>query len=82
MSSKAKKAFDQGMKAAATNDVRTAEASFQQALNKDPNAYQALYNLGVLADRAGNERDANNYYRRALRALDGRYPRYGGASLR
>jgi tetratricopeptide (TPR) repeat protein len=80
MSSKAKKAFDQGVKAAATNDVRTAEASFQQALNKDPNAYQALYNLGVLADRAGNERDANNYYRRALRALPDYEPAARGIS--
>ena len=32
-------------------------------------AYPALYNLGVLADRAGNERDAMNYYRRALQIL-------------
>ena len=80
ISSKAKRAFDEGVNAAATNDVATAEASFQQALKKDPNAYQALYNLGVLADRKGNERDAINYYRRALRALPDYEPAARGIS--
>jgi tetratricopeptide (TPR) repeat protein len=80
MSSKAKKAFDQGVSAAAAHDTATAEASFQAALKKDPNAYPALYNLGVLADRTGDERDAINYYRRALRALPDYEPAARGIS--
>ena len=66
MTSKAKKSFDQGVRAAESNDASAAAASFEAALKRDPNAYPALYNLGVLADRAGNESDAVNYYRRAL----------------
>ena len=69
MSSKAKKSFDNGVRAAAGNDTGTAEARFQEALDKDQNAYPALYNLGVLADRSGNERDAMSYYQRALRVV-------------
>jgi tetratricopeptide (TPR) repeat protein len=80
MSSKAKKAFDQGVSAAAANDRSTAEASFQSALKRDPNAYSALYNLGVLADRAGNDRDATNYYQRALQALPDYEPAARGIS--
>jgi len=57
------------VRAAAANDLPAAEASFQQALERDPNAYPALYNLGVLADRAGKESDAVNFYRRALQVL-------------
>jgi tetratricopeptide (TPR) repeat protein len=80
MSSKAKKAFDEGVRAAATNNTTTAETSFQAALKRDPNAYPALYNLGVMADRAGNERDAMNYYRRALRVLPDYEPAARGIS--
>jgi len=80
MSSKAKKAFDEGVRAAATNHTTAAETSFQAALKRDPNAYPALYNLGVMADRAGNERDAMNYYRRALRVLPDYEPAARGIS--
>ena len=69
MSSKAKRAFEQGVSAAAAGDPGAAESSFQSALSRDPRAYPALYNLGVLADRAGREGDAVNYYRRALGVL-------------
>jgi tetratricopeptide (TPR) repeat protein len=80
MSSKAKKTFDQGVSAAAAHDTAAAEASFQAALKKDPNAYPALYNLGVLSDRAGNEQDAISYYQRALRALPDYEPAARGIS--
>jgi len=69
MSSKARRAFEQGVNAAAADNPGSAETSFQSALSKDPRAYPALYNLGVLADRAGREGDAINYYRRALGIL-------------
>jgi tetratricopeptide (TPR) repeat protein len=80
MSSKAKKTFDEGVRAAATNNTTTAETSFHTALKKDPNAYPALYNLGVLADRAGHEPDAMSYYRRALRVLPDYEPAVRGIS--
>ena len=80
MSSKVRKAFDEGVRAASTNDIATAETNFQAALKKDPNAYPALYNLGVLADRAGKEGDAMNYYRRALRVLPDYEPAARGIS--
>ena len=80
MSSKAKKAFDEGVRAAARNDRTAAEASFQAALDRDANAYPALYNLGVLADREGNEQDATSYYQRALRVLPDYEPAVRGIS--
>ena len=80
MSSKAKKAFDEGVRAAARNDRTAAEASFQAALDRDANAYPALYNLGVLADREGNEQDATSYYQRALRMLPDYEPAVRGIS--
>jgi tetratricopeptide (TPR) repeat protein len=80
MSSKAKKSFGDGVRAAAKRDNVSAEASFQQTLKRDPDAYPALYNLGVLADRAGNERDAITYYRRALQVLPDYEPAARGIS--
>ncbi|MBW2161271.1 MAG: tetratricopeptide repeat protein [Deltaproteobacteria bacterium] len=80
MSSKARKAFDEGVRAAARNDRTAAEASFQTALDRDANAYPALYNLGVLADRQGNEQDATSYYQRALRLLPDYEPAVRGIS--
>jgi tetratricopeptide (TPR) repeat protein len=69
VSAKAKKELDAGVRAAAANDTSQAEQRFQAALKRDPNAYPALHDLGVLADRAGDEKAALDYYRRALRVL-------------
>jgi tetratricopeptide (TPR) repeat protein len=80
MSSKAAKAFGDGVRGAAANDNAVAEAGFQAALNRDPKAYPALYSLGVLADRAGHEGDALNYYRRALGVLPDYEPAARGIS--
>jgi tetratricopeptide (TPR) repeat protein len=80
MSSKARRTFDEGVRDASTNNIAEAEAHFQATLRKDPNAYPALYNLGVLADRGGNEGDAMNYYRRALRVLPDYEPAARGIS--
>ena len=80
MSSKARRTFDEGVRDASTNNIAEAEAHFQATLRKDPNAYPALYNLGVLADRGGNEGDAMNYYRRALRVLSDYEPAARGIS--
>ncbi len=80
MSPKASRAFDDGVRYASTNDITAAETSFQAALKKDASTYPALYNLGVLADRGGDEEGAMNYYRRALRVLPDYEPAARGIS--
>ncbi|MFW5876191.1 MAG: tetratricopeptide repeat protein, partial [Myxococcota bacterium] len=44
-----------------------ARATLQQAVSADPDAYEAMYNLGVIADRAGEDSQALEHYRKALR---------------
>ena len=80
MSTKAQRAFDEGVRAAAGDNTTAAEKSFQEALNKDSQAYPALYNLGVLADRGGDEQQAIEYYRRALQVLPDYEPAARGMS--
>ncbi|MBW2510002.1 MAG: tetratricopeptide repeat protein [Deltaproteobacteria bacterium] len=67
--SKARREIDGGVEAAANGDVERAVQRFEAALARDPNAYPALYNRGVLEDRAGNETGAIDSYTRALRVL-------------
>jgi tetratricopeptide (TPR) repeat protein len=55
------------MDAASRGDSATARTQFQAALSADSSAYRAAYNLGVLADRDGNEDQALTFYRQALR---------------
>lgn len=81
MSAKARKTFEQGVRAALEGNPAAAEASFQQTLDKDPKAFEALYNLGVLADRQGNEGVAIEYYRRALGVLPDYEPAARGLSV-
>lgn len=69
MASRARREFDRGVRAAADGDSGAAASSFRDALKKDATAYPALYNLGVLADRAGNEKEALDYYDQALGIL-------------
>lgn len=81
MSAKARKTFEQGIQAALEGNTAAAETSFQQTLKKDPNAYEALYNLGVLADRRANESVAMEYYRRALAVVADYEPAARGLSI-
>ena len=69
IASKAQKEIEGGVRAAADGDAERAAQRFQAALKRDANAYPALYNLGVLADRAGDEETAIEEYTRALRVL-------------
>lgn len=64
----AKSSYDDGVRAGAAGDNAGARAAFEAAVKADASAYQALYALGVLADREGKESSAVDYYRRALRA--------------
>lgn len=67
MSGSAASSYQQGMDAAARGDTAGARSAFQAALSADSNAFRAAYNLGVLADRDGNEDQALTFYRQALR---------------
>lgn len=66
---KAANAIDEGVRQAASGQTEAARASFVRALDRDSNAYPAAYNLGVLEDRAGQEKKALEQYRKALRIL-------------
>lgn len=67
MGGSARGAFRDGLDASARGDLNRARQSFEQALSADARNYRAAYNLGVIADRAGNTGQAMDYYRRALR---------------
>ncbi len=67
MNSSAKSRFDDGLRAARNGDLAAAKSAFDAAANADPNSYEALHALGVIADREGKEGQAIDYYRRALR---------------
>ncbi len=64
----ARSSYDQGVKAAHAGDIAGAKTAFEAAVKADANAFQALYALGVVADREGKESQAIDYYRRSLRA--------------
>lgn len=68
LSGQAKSSYDDGVRAAAEGNYAAARTAFEAAANADSGAYQALYALGVLADREGKESQAIDSYRRALRA--------------
>lgn len=74
MSSSARSRFQEGVRAAASGNVAAARSAFEGALSADRNAYKAAYNLGVLADRQGQENRALDFYRQALR-IQGDYER-------
>ncbi len=66
---KALSAIEEGVRQAAAGQTAAARTSFEAALGRDSNAYPAAYNLGVLEDRAGQEKKALDQYRQALRIL-------------
>ena len=68
MSSSAESAFRDGVRSAAAGKASEAKRDFERAVGKDSRAYPAHYNLGVLADRAGDESKAIAFYSQALAA--------------
>lgn len=58
----------QGFAAADQGDVASARRAFESALASDGQSYEALFALGVLADRAGETSRAMEFYRRSLSA--------------
>ncbi|MEZ4325981.1 MAG: tetratricopeptide repeat protein [Polyangiales bacterium] len=78
MSAAAQSHIRQGVSAAANNNPEGARTAFMAALAQDPRSYHAAFNLGVLADRAGNETQATEYYRQALRIQEDYEPAVRG----
>lgn len=72
ISSKAKLIFDDALKAYDTQkktrqiDYPGLEKRFRAAVDADPNLAEAVYNLGVLADRQGKVKEAVSLYKEAL----------------
>jgi tetratricopeptide (TPR) repeat protein len=67
MSSDAKSRYDDGVRAAKSGDLASAKTALEAAVNADENAFEALHALGVVNDRMGQEAQAIDFYRRALR---------------
>jgi tetratricopeptide (TPR) repeat protein len=62
----AQSALKEGEKRAMIFEPLRAERAFKKALQEDGRAYQAAYNLGVMADRKGGEKKALDWYRKSL----------------
>ncbi len=67
MSAVAQQNISRGVAAANSGNVDGARTAFMAALSQDPRSYHAAFNLGVISDRSGNETQAMEYYRQALR---------------
>ncbi len=67
MSGTARSHYQRGLQLASQGNSSGAIEAFQAALSADSSAFKAAYNLGVLADRAGQEGRAIQYYQQALR---------------
>lgn len=78
MSAAARAHIQRGVAAANNNDSDGARTAFMAALSQDPRSYHAAFNLGVIADRAGNETQALEYYRQSLRIQEDYEPAVRG----
>jgi len=67
MSGGARDDFQDGTRRAREGDLEGARRAFEAAINDDANSYEALHAMGVILDRQGQEAQALDYYRRALR---------------
>jgi len=66
---RAQRDIDAGVEAVRRGDIADGKQQFESAVKRDTGAYSAHFNLGVLADRRGDEKAALGHYRRALQAL-------------
>jgi tetratricopeptide (TPR) repeat protein len=66
MSASAREQYRAGLGAAQQGNLPAARAGFESALSSDSRAYQAAYNAGVIAERQGQESQADGFYQRAL----------------
>lgn len=66
MAANAKGIYNGGARAAASGNLAAAEQAFKRTLEVDSRAYLAAYNLGVIAERRGDNTEASSYYQQAL----------------
>ena len=67
--------LETGEREAASGNLEAARSAYQAAHSADASAPEPLYNLGVLAERQGNDVDARRFYKEALDAR----PEFGPA---
>lgn len=66
MSEDAKGIYDEALADAKAGRLDRAEQGFERVLKVDPRAHQAAYNLGVLAERKGQDADAKARYEQCI----------------
>lgn len=66
MAPAAEQAYRAGLQAFRSGQLDVAESQFQQAVQSDPNAYQAYYSMGVVRERKGNPSGALAAYAKAI----------------
>lgn len=66
MAENARGTYNEGVKYAKSGGLSEAEASFKRVLQIDGKAFQAAYNLGVIAERKGDDIEAKSYYQQAF----------------
>jgi tetratricopeptide (TPR) repeat protein len=67
--------LEDGLREAAAGNLDAARRAYESAAAADDSAPEPLYNLGVLAERQGNDVEARRYYKQALDAR----PEFGPA---
>jgi len=67
MNSDARGEYEQGLRALQSGDLAAARTAFAEALEEDPRAFKAVFGLGIVAERQGNDADAQTQYNQTLR---------------
>ena len=67
------KSTEAGIALLGSGDMSGAKKSFKDALDDNPKAYIAAYNLGVMAEKDGDLKKAKKYYKKSYKAK----PSYG-----
>ena len=75
MAENARGTYNEGVGYAKIGNLDEAQAAFKRVLQIDGKAYQAAYNLGVIAERKGDDIEAKSYYQQAF----GMQPNFGAA---
>lgn len=66
MNDSARGQYRNGLSAAQQGDLAAARTAFEAALSSDGHAFQAAYNAGVIAERQGQDPQADSFYQRSL----------------
>ncbi|MCP4677054.1 MAG: tetratricopeptide repeat protein [Deltaproteobacteria bacterium] len=65
MTEDARGSYNDGVRAAQSGNIDQAEQAFKRVLSIDSHAHQAAYNLGVIAERRGDNEGARSFYRQS-----------------